>query len=184
MAGERWLEVKALVAGIDVQPLQDAADNWGDAEVALETVRLTTKDPDTYFDIAQPVGRAARYLTRGAKQVEDLLSLGLFGGSPSYILVDLILDIIGLSRRMEREEAGGVLGFGAFPDPSYEPATAAGSIIRDETLRVYDEKAEVYLRQLHELVANTAARLDRTYDQDWPMRGLPDADPEGPRPTG
>ncbi len=184
MAAERWFEVKGLLARVaESFPLERAAKHWYEVEEAWERVDKIIGDPKITLERANAEGLAARYLLAGAQQAKQALLIGLMGPSPHRVLETLSRDARDLLRQMNDDEKGGPLGFGALPAGSYEPVTAAGAVIRDALLREYAEKAEVYMARLNDRLAQAVELLDRTYTDTWPA-DLPQADPEGPPPTG
>ena len=187
MAGETWAGVKAYLASLPVASLRAAANDWNTVADAVSAASTVWVEPDIVLKRTWAVSAAAyELLTKGQQAYDFVDGLGRGLGSsssPGGSLLELANWVGYLQRRMAEDEQGGTAGFGAYPDPSYVPATPAGSVIRDAVLQDFDERAGVYLVLLNDKVRQVAADIDQKVQATWP-EGLPAADPDAPRPTG
>ncbi len=186
MAGEHWATVKALVAGVDVDALYTAARDWYRIRSQMHAVSGTSLPPSMIFGPAGVVSVAAEELQRGALLAHESIeraSDALYDQrSPAAVLMDVAGFVGLLQREMTEDEQGGVLDFGALPDASI-PRTTVMQVARELVLHEFDQRAEVYLRRLHDRVAAAVADFDSQFTESWPA-GLPQLDPETAAPAG
>lgn len=179
MAGERWAQVKAILAGIDTGSLLAAARDWEDRDTALSRIhsQMYAQNP---FEVSGAVGEAAEQLTAGATYAENsLLTMSTELLNVGAVLQFLAADIEALRTQMAEDENGPLF---TLPDPAYEPVTPAGSLIADLVRQEFDQRADVYHSRLHELVASAEGSLETQVTSTWPG-GLPKVDPDDYAPN-
>ena len=181
MAGQRWEQVRALVARLDVGRLEIAAQDWDFFGSTLATVRDGMAGPrreleatglnalvrDPFFE---SVGRAETSFTTAAGE----LAPGGGRRTPAVVLRELAGEIDLVRREMDAAAAGGFLGAGAFPDQ--RSSTAAGGIIADHVRGEFDAQAEVFMNRLKGAFAAAGEQIGRSMSTVWPA-GMPEVDP-------